>query len=173
MSEDECHRLAARGADDPDGTICPVYVFGATLVMRDLGTVRVSTMSFLTGFVPLSRFRERSPGLFAAVQAVVVTLWQRGIVHCDLHEDNIMAARHRVDNALHVRLVDFGHSIVLRPEERDRLGEALRDTTDPADAFDKSVLDAVMRVQRARRLDFFHCDSAFLRAFRRKCNKAI
>lgn len=159
ISEDMCHQTAT-----VMGVPCPAFVFGTTIVFRDYGTVRVTVMQYMDGFVPLGdTISALSPDARARLEGAIVGMWEAGIAHCDLHEENVLIPAERGADPTSFCIVDFGFSLMLRGDEVRSLRRAICSGNSPADAFDAVLLDTLVKVQSMRRLPFFHCDSRFLR----------
>ena len=59
--------------------------------------------------------------IFKQIVDAVCYLHARGIVHCDLKDENIV-----IDNDFHVKLIDFGSALLLDPEETAPFHEKFR-----------------------------------------------
>lgn len=160
ISEDRCHLGAAAS-----GVPCPAFLLGTTVVFRDYGTVRITFMQFMDGFVPLGgTIIALCPGARARLESVLVHMWESGIAHCDLHEGNVLIpGTERGADPSRFCIVDFGYSLMLRRGEVLAFRAAMDAGDCPADAFDATLTGTLIKVQSMRRLPFFHCDSMFLR----------
>jgi hypothetical protein len=178
MSEDACHMRVSEAAPGTAGAqLCPEFVFGTTIELRDYGTVRVSVMQYMKDFVPIGRAFDSGafdPEAYDLLERTVRGMWACGVAHCDLHENNVMVRATPGDSKRgrkveEIIVLDFGHSVLLTPDEIHGLAKAIecQASSDPAaDAFDDALLERLRAIHAMRRLQYFHADSRFLRMAR-------
>lgn len=102
-------------------------------------------------------------GTFLKVERAAASLWLGGIVHADLHEDNVMYDGQRVT------IIDFGFAVVLTEEQTRRVqAVVLASFVKDALALNENTLGHVNRVQAGRGAPWYHDDNSLLADLREK-----
>lgn len=98
--------------------------------------------------------------LYSNLHNAVVTLTKIGLVHGDLHNENVM-----VLPDLSVKLIDFGFAVQLPPEYTREVRKVVDTSTDKAWDLVKSYVDAV-QLQRIPGLSWYNPNAKALRVWR-------
>ncbi|PNH00070.1 hypothetical protein TSOC_014123 [Tetrabaena socialis] len=163
--EDECHAVVTTACPE----ISPRFLFGMTIA-----GVRISFMEWLDDCASLyDLHKAKSPlldvGMYMGVRDAVTKMWlTAGVLHCDLHPNNILIGR----KTRAVYIIDYGMAMQIDGEMRDDLHEVLhRKGVRAEDAFDAICKDHALKVIVRRGyniddMDDWNDDGTFLRLLR-------
>ncbi|PNH04450.1 hypothetical protein TSOC_009409 [Tetrabaena socialis] len=163
--EDECHAVVTTACPE----ISPRFLFGMTIA-----GVRISFMEWLDDCASLyDLHKAKSPlldvGMYMGVRDAVAKMWlTAGVLHCDLHPNNILIGR----KTHAVYIIDYGMAMQIDGEMRDDLHEVLhRKGVRAEDAFDAICKDHALKVIVRRGynvddMDDWNDDGTFLRLLR-------
>ena len=169
--EDDCHAEVTRKCPG----ISPRFLVGMTV-----GGVRLGFMEYLENCVSLTDvYKEKGPALsqtIAAASQLVQRLWlDAGILHGDLHTENVLVSR---DTGA-VYLIDYGMSIRMGDTMREALNDSIAsEDTRPAKAYDEICKDFAYRtlLKRGYEIDIddeeWNDDGNFMRLLRTYARKA-
>lgn len=144
--ENAAHMYVHRHAPD----IVPALHFAGALE----NGIYVTVMDVAAG-VTLKEYVKQHGGissrLYNALEKAIVRMWQLGIVHGDLHDENVMVASDRV-----VTIIDFGFAVMLPGELRAAIDSDLHRRDVPAAwAKIQAYVDAV-QLQRIEGLEWYN-----------------
>lgn len=154
---------AARSACTPSPKL---YFAGVDPAAR----VFVTVMQLVQGDT-LDNYLRRKKVLTAAtyliIEKAIVTMWLNGIVHGDLHTDNIMIT----PSGNKVWLIDFGFAVVLPDNRLQALKKVMNDVPDVSNSLANSVWYAKNALQGyvnsvlhlRRRMDWYNADGKLLK----------
>lgn len=184
INEDNCHKIVSENIQ-----ICPEFYCGVSLPVPVKGStnhdyrlwVRLSFMRYIKNAQLLSCYMdpcgkfaiktlegnvdshiEFLSKLYAIIEMKVVQMWKSGIVHCDMHEHNLVV----IDNPPDVFILDFGHAIQLPEELRQSLVTSLdsRSNEDVFSLFESNskVRHFIFENHAKRGFDYMYLDSKLL-----------
>lgn len=143
-----------------------LFVGGLFEDPRTGAAIFVTVMAQAPG-VPLKKWMAEHAldlPMFLKIERAVTSLWLSGIVHADLHPDNVMT-----DGRV-VNIIDFGFAVVLSEAQTARLQtlvvKALQRRLAPT--LNSNTLGYVDSVQAGRGAPFYHDDVALLSNLQKK-----
>lgn len=129
----------------------------------------VTFMEFVSGetlFNYLGR-RPMTAVTYLVIEKAIVTMWLTGIVHGDLHEDNIMIS----PNGTKAWIIDFGFAVVLPSNRMEALKRVMDDVPNVSNSLANSVwyaknalqgyVNSVLAVHR--RMNWYNADGKLLK----------
>lgn len=160
-----CTRLscAARPACTPSPKL---YFAGVDVAARVFVTV-MELVNGVTLYEYLRGKRTLTPSTYLNIEKAIVSMWLNGIVHGDLHDDNIMVSR----NGSRVWVIDFGFAVVLPDNRLQALKRVMDDVPNVSNSLANSVWYAKNALQgyvnsvlhHKRRLDWYNADGKLLK----------
>jgi serine/threonine protein kinase len=147
--------------------ISPKFYFGGA---DPTARLFITVMEFVNGdtlYKYLSKRSNITASTYLAIEKAIVTMWLTGIVHGDLHEDNIMIS----PNGSKAWVIDFGFAVVLPPNRLEALKRVMDDVPNVSESLANSVwyaknalqgyVNSVLAVHRG--MDWYNADGKLLR----------
>lgn len=136
----------------------PAFMFGVTLHVNSYAC-RMTCMELLDGAHTLTELHRSenvhlAPRVFKSIRDAVYALWHAGVVHGDLHMDNILVKiTHCSEDGkiIDVRIIDFGMSVIMKRGLAELLSAAV-DSVDKETAFITHVMPRIRRIMQNRRV---------------------
>jgi predicted Ser/Thr protein kinase len=138
--------------------LIPKQAVPAVYAAGELHGKYVIVMEFIEG-QPLRSLTHVTPNIAQLFETAVLSTWLAGVIHADLHENNIMVVGGR---APRVVLLDFGMAVAVDGERAQKLRRGI---CDPDKAFDDPDIKNFIAVHQALVFDrnFVHPDVDALR----------
>lgn len=112
---------------------------------------------------PLAK-TKMTPALYEKLHNGILRFMQAGIVHADLHDDNVI-----VTPDGHVKFIDFGFAVMLPPDVRAKMSRVLPNV-DAAWDIARPYVDA-LQLQRIHGLSWYNPNVKALRVWRHRISK--
>ncbi|GAQ90995.1 Putative kinase family protein, partial [Klebsormidium nitens] len=147
----------------------PVFYAGLLDGGRRMGMVFITVMGEAPGVVLREFLRRRSNELtgfeYALIERAILTLWLLGVVHADLHEENIFID----EKSEKVTIIDFGYALILPKAKATQVRAALNHGANTNTLWnDKKtgLRKYVNAIQGGRGYDWYNPEAKVARYFR-------